>query len=242
MKMNSNYAKITVLFLVCALSSITATLKPVYFRTFGLDIELDNLYYKAPAKAGKTESLVNISIYESGKSIFYEMDRDKKLELGTLIKDEKGKDIFQLSESVDVKKYGVSPLLIFTKNPDNENGFSVDILPNDIKSFPPSSCLVINYTAAEIYTSIDGEIQKTAPNSKQVFKVKNLGGEIPISIKMAAMRGEKSALIYASNWGLTPLHRVIMVITNKNNRPRVKRILDTVEMLPNDLQKITADE
>lgn len=213
--------------------------RPHYFRALGWKMALSGIYYTASSKTSSLPADVELNVYESVRSIFYELPQGPKLELYQLQKDPTGKVTRTVVATVDLAGAGPTPLLIFSPDATQAIGWRVVVLPDDLTSFPAETCRFVNTTDAKIHVAFKTTILTISPHSMETTKVKDFTEGGVISIKMAASNQDKVQLIYTNTWSFPEhLRYLVFISVGSNGRAEVRRMADSTQLLPADMERL----
>lgn len=205
------------------------TPKELRFRTLGMDVNISDLNYMLKDKD------VPIGVFSDSRSVFYTRPaanplvfyRVEKLPDGTL----KRVPVAQ----ADLTDGGLMPLLVFSKDPQAAaDTFRVEVLKDDLKSFPAGSFRIINRERDQLGAYFANKPTMIAPLSEQVIEVAPAEGKTTVFFQLFRMGSGGRQLVSSNNWALIPDLRTLVVVAAAlppATQPSVRRITESVGLL-----------
>ena len=220
------------LLLVCTMALRAQTPSPTpaapRFRTLGLDAAASDLCYSLKDKD------VPVSIVSDSRSEFYPVPpanpvvfyRVEKLPDATV----KRIPVAQ----ADLTSGGPMPLVIFSADPALPGKLRVDVLKDDLKTFPEGSFRILNRDQFELGALVAKQPTIVPASADRVVDFKPGDGQKTVFFQIYRNEKNDHRLLYSNNWALVPGLRTLVVVPPAlppQTRPNVRRIAESASML-----------
>ncbi len=202
------------------------------FRVLGLDVAGSDLNYLLKDKD------VPVSIVSDSRSDFYTAPqanpvvfyRVEKLPDGSL----KRLPVAQ----ADLSAGGSLPLLIFSADPAAQDKLRVDVLTDDLKTFPSGTFRILNRDQFELGALFSNQPTVIPAFEERVIEPKPDAGRTTIFFQLYRLEKGSRHLLYSNNWALVPGLRTLVVVTTAippQAQPNVRRISESAIQLAESL-------
>lgn len=211
-----------------AVAQSSAQPPPPRFRTLGLGVDCSDLFYNLKDKD------VPISVVEDTRSDFYELPAGDKV---TFYKVTQGADTSVVRTPVAdavLTGGGRLPLLIFSASTGGSGSYKVEVLPDDLSSFPAGTYRVLNRTGIPLGCLLAGSPTVVPPDGSALLEKKPAEGMRTLFFQVYPVGGKSSQPLYSNNWAWNAALRTLVVAAPPvppSTFPVIRRIVDSVEML-----------
>ena len=205
---------ISILLLTALLLSLPVFSAPKYFRTIGLRLDRNDLYYRHQGED------VQVRFRRSARSQFYAFENSfpPPDSSTTNAPQQVGLVFYELQQTtngetnrvpvarVDFSNAEEWMLLTARKDVDAPGGIRIEAIPDDINSFPAPKLAFVNHTAAPLGVQVGDTAMRIPPRGVRQIdpSLVNEGrGEVR-QTRVAILRNNDAEIIYANNWVVRP--------------------------------------
>ena len=211
MKTRSISWGIALVFTAVSLTTLRAQDEPVKtvkvrFRVFGWDNASADLNY---AQAGKD---VSAEIYEDLRSPFYDYAGPATITFYRVKTGADGKIERTPAAEADLSGAGSWPLLLFFVVPGGSGNYKVQVIPDDLNSFPAGSFKFANYTDVPISGSLGTQNFELHPTEMQTLLCLPSANTTTVFATVYAQTAQGKITVYTNNWALQPLMRTLVFV------------------------------
>ncbi len=199
-----------------------------YFRTVGAGVTTTDLYF---SHKGKDK---NIGITDGYRSILYSGKGTGKLVFYTISTGPDGKQVDTTVAQADISEAGTLALLTFSPDPGAPGRYQVEVLPDDLTTFPLGSYRVVNRSTLPVTVKLGEQSADVAPNETHliVYPPPPKGTCILASVYTSGTNSPK--LIYGDTWAYKDNYRTEILVKPRpgnTNFISVSRMLDNPTVL-----------
>ena len=200
-----------------------------YFRTVGTGVTTNDLYFSANDKDK------NINVSDGFRSIIYKGTGAGLLTFYTISKGPDGKQVDTTVAQADVSRAGTLALLTFSPDPATPGHYIVEVLPDDLITFPLGSYRIVNRTPQMVKVTLGPKSVNVAPHATQLV-VYPLPTGTPTLVAKVYTASSDNILkpIYADTWGYNGQFRTDILISQREGPDHflaVARLLDNPTVL-----------
>lgn len=199
-----------------------------YFRTVGAGVTTSDLYFSLEGKDK------NISITDGYRSLLYDGKGTGKLVFYTISIGPDGKQVDTTVAQADIGNAGTLALLTFSPDPGTPGHYQVEVLPDDLTTFPLGSYRVVNRSPLPITVKLGAQTTDVAPDETRliVYPPPPKGACILASVYTDGTGSHR--LLYADTWAYKTNYRTEILVSPRpghTNFISVNRLLDNPTVL-----------
>ena len=195
-----------------------------YFRTIGAGVTANDLYFKVKGKDK------NIGITDSIRSPLYDPKGVGKIVFYKIVTGPDGKPMHIEMAQAQIPKANSLTLLIFSANPATPGTYNVDVLPDDLVTFPLGSYRIFNRSTLPVKVVLGNQGASVAPNKIRVLMYQPPAGGGSVPVRIYTPTNNTPRLIYANTWGDDNNHRTDILV---NPSPGTSGFIAIGRMLDN---------
>lgn len=200
----------------------------VRFRTFGWDGASSDLNYWQSKD-------VNVATFQDTRSIFYKYTGPAQMILYRVLTGTDGRIVRVPVVTANLQDAGPWPLLILFTGTGAPPTYTVQVLPDDLKSFPPGSYKFANYTNGPISGALGTQSFQLQPGGIQLLRGRPVP---PLTTMFAAVyvgAGGDRTPVYTNNWAFEPLMRTLVFVKQSSDSSSgivARRIIESTVFPP----------
>jgi len=199
-----------------------------YFRTVGAGVTTTALYF---SHKGKDK---NISIADGYRSLLYDGKGTGKLVFYTISTGPDGKQVDTTVAQADISEAGTLALLTFSPDPNAPGTYQVQVLPDDLTTFPLGSYRVVNRSSLPVTVKLGAQTADVAPNENRLIVYPTPPKGTCILASVYASGTGSPRLLYANTWAYKNNYRTEILVSPRpgnTNFVSVNRLLDNPTVL-----------
>jgi len=182
------------------------TVPDKYFRTIGAGVTANDLYFKVKGKDK------NISITDSFRSILYDPKGAGKVVFYKIVTGPDGKKMHVDVAQAQIPRVNSLTLLVFSADPATPGTYDVDVLPDDLVTFPLGSYRIFNRSTLPVKVVLGNQGASVAPNKIRVLMYQPPAGGGSVPVRIYTPTNNTPRLIYANTWGDDNNHRTDILV------------------------------
>lgn len=182
----------------------------VHLRLFGWDDGNSDLNYWD----GKKD--VNVQLQEGSRSVFYDYKGPSTFVLYRIQTDAKGKTVRVPAAQADLSNGGPWPLILLFKNQAAAGSYTAQVMPDDLKSFPPATYKFANCTSVIVGGEFAGQAFQLQPGEVQLLRANPAPGA-SLFVSLYTQAGGNQNPIYTNNWGFNSHMRTMVFVKQGDN-------------------------
>ena len=177
-----------------------------YFRTLGAGVTANDLYFKVKGKDK------NVSITNSLRSILYDPKGAEKIVFYKIVTGPDGKKMHVDVAQAQIPRVNSLTLLVFSADPATPGTYDVDVLPDDLVTFPLGSYRIFNRSTLPVKVVLGNQGASVAPNKIRVLMYQPPAGGGSVPVRIYTPTNNTPRLIYANTWGDDNNHRTDILV------------------------------
>lgn len=183
----------------------------VRFRTLGWETSRSDLYI---FQSGKDEAVV---IQEDVRSAFCPYKGPALITFYQVKTGPDGKIQKVFVAQASLERAGPWPLLIFSGDPTRPNACRIQVIPDDLQSFPAGSYEIVDYSDTPMSGAIGSQAFILQPQEIRIIRSRPAGNSTALYASISQEGKAGKTLIYGNNWGYQPDIRTILFIKPSHN-------------------------
>ena len=135
---------------------------------------------------------------------------------------------------VDLSPGGQMPLLLFTRISESPEKLKVQVLNDDLQTFPGGSFRILNYEPSECGALIANKPTVIPAGGDKIIEPKPEEGQKAVFFQLYRLGKDDRKLVYSNNWGFSPGVRTLVVVTPAvppSKQSMVRRITEPVSTI-----------
>lgn len=203
------------------------------FRVLGLDVAATGLNYSLKEKD------VPVSVVSDSRSDFYTAPQSNPVVFYRVEKLADGSLNRLPVAQADLTAGGSLPLLIFSADPATPEKLRVDVLKDDLKTFPAGTFRILNRDQFQLGALFANQPSIIPASGDLVIEPKSDAGRTTIFFQLYRMQKNDRHLLYSNNWALVPGLRTMVVVTPAippQTQANVRRIGESASLATEAIQ------
>lgn len=195
------------------------------FRVLGLDVAAADLNYSLKDKD------VPVSIVSDSRSDFYTVPQSNPVVFYRVEKLADGSLKRLPVAQADLTAGGSLPLLIFSTDPATPEKLRVDVIKDDLKTFPAGTFRILNRDQFQLGALFANQPTIIPASGDLVIEPKSETGRTTIIFQLYRLQKNDRHLLYSNNWALVSGLRTLVVVTPAippQTQANVRRIGESV--------------
>jgi hypothetical protein len=216
--------------ILCLPSSLRAQQAAVNvrFRIFGWDEASSDLNYWQAKDLG-------VVIYQDTRSVFYKYAGPAQIIFYRIVTGSDGNIVRVPAAQANLEGEGPWPLLIFFKTPGSPGKYSVDVLPDDLKSFPPGSYKFANFTNGPISGKLGPQSFQLQTRDIRLLRGQTEPGRTTLFAEIDTGGPDGKTPVYTNNWAAQPQMRTLVFVKQSSDSSTgivARRIIESTVFPP----------
>jgi hypothetical protein len=200
----------------------------VRFRLFGWDEASSDLNYWQAKD-------LNVSIYQDTRSVFYKYAGPAQILFYRIVTGSDGNIVRVPAAQANLEGEGPWPLLIFFKTPGSPGKYTVDVLPDDLKSFPPGTYKFANFTNGPVSGKLGAQSFQLQSRDIRLLRGQTEPGRTTLFAEIDTDGPGGETPVYTNNWAFQLQMRTLVFVKQSNDTSTgivARRIIESTVFPP----------
>lgn len=200
----------------------------VRFRIFGWDEASSDLNYWQAKD-------VNVVIYQDTRSVFYKYAGPAQIVFYRIVTGSGGSIVRVPAAQANLEGAGPWPLLLFFKTPGSPGKYTVDVLPDDLKSFPPGTYKFANFTYGPVSGKLGAQSFQLQSRDIRLLRGQTEPGRTTLFAEIDTDGPDGKTPVYTNNWAFQPQMRTLVFVkqsTDSSTGIVARRIIESTVFPP----------